>query len=90
MGFGIRSRLTVRGAARSARRQRPRTFSRRHHADNLHVGSGPLVREGWTNADLEHHPGVEFVLDVRDGLPFENVSYIYAEGAGAGTRCGQR
>jgi predicted SAM-dependent methyltransferase len=80
VGFGIRTRLTrAWRAAQRARRQRPRTLSRRHHVEKLHVGSGPLVREGWTNVDLEHHPGVEFVLDVRDGLPFENVSYVYAE-----------
>ena len=80
MGFGMRTRLT--DAWRNAmrlRRQRPRTFSKRHRVARLHVGSGPLVREGWTNIDLEHHPGVAFVLDVRDGLPFEDVSYIYAE-----------
>jgi predicted SAM-dependent methyltransferase len=80
MGFGIRSRLTrAWRAAQRARRQRPRTLSRRHHVDKLHVGSGPLVRESWTNVDLEHHPGVEFVLDVRDGLPFADVQYVYAE-----------
>lgn len=29
--------------------------------------------------DIEYHPGVHHVLDVRDGLPFEAVEYIYAE-----------
>ena len=52
---------------------------RRVAVEKLHVGSGPLVREGWTNVDLEAHPGVDYVLDVRDGLPFRDVSYIYAE-----------
>ncbi len=61
------------------RRQQPRHPSTKHRASKLHVGSGPLVREGWTNIDLEPHAGVEFVLDVREGLPFEDVSYIYAE-----------
>ena len=61
------------------RRQQARHPSTKHRVDKLHVGSGPLVREGWTNVDLEAHPGVEFVLDVREGLPFEDVSYVYAE-----------
>jgi predicted SAM-dependent methyltransferase len=61
------------------RRTRARHPLTKHRADKLHIGSGPLVREGWTNVDLEPHRGVEFVLDVRDGLPFEDVSYIYAE-----------
>lgn len=45
----------------------------------LHVGSGPLAREGWINLDAYPYPGVDFVLDVRDGLPFANVSHVYAE-----------
>ncbi len=80
MGLGIRTRLRrAWRAAQRARRQNPRALSRRHRVEKLHIGSGPLAREGWTNVDLEHHPGVEFVLDVREGLPFEDVSYIYAE-----------
>ena len=80
MGLGIRTRLSrAWRAAQRARRQRPRTPKRRHRVEKLHIGSGPFVREGWTNVDLEHHPGVEFVLDVREGLPFEDVSYVYAE-----------
>jgi len=61
------------------RRQQPRHPSTKHRVEKLHIGSGPLVRAGWTNVDLEQHPGVEFVLDVREGLPFTDVSYIYAE-----------
>jgi predicted SAM-dependent methyltransferase len=45
----------------------------------LHVGSGPLVRPGWINIDNRRYPGVDRVLDVTRSLPFENVSYIYAE-----------
>jgi predicted SAM-dependent methyltransferase len=29
--------------------------------------------------DVEYHPGVHHVVDVRDGLPFEAVESIYAE-----------
>jgi predicted SAM-dependent methyltransferase len=60
-------------------RQRARTPIVRQRVAKLHIGSGPLVREGWTNVDLELHDGVDFVLDVREGLPFHDVSYIYAE-----------
>lgn len=47
----------------------------------LHVGSGPLVREGWVNIDSHPYPGVDHVLDVRGGLPFDDgsASYVYAE-----------
>lgn len=45
----------------------------------LHVGSGPLVREGWVNVDNQPYEGVDHVLDVTQGLPFENVDVIYAE-----------
>lgn len=45
----------------------------------LHVGSGPLARDGWINLDAYPYPGVDYVLDIRAGLPFANVSHIYAE-----------
>ena len=45
----------------------------------LHIGCGPQVLAGWVNVDLEHHPGVDLVLDVRDGLPFRRVRYAFAE-----------
>jgi predicted SAM-dependent methyltransferase len=45
----------------------------------LHIGSGPLAREGWINLDAYPYPGVDYVLDIRAGLPFENVSHVYAE-----------
>lgn len=45
----------------------------------LHVGSGPLAREGWINLDAYPYPGVDYVLDIRAGLPFTNVSHVYAE-----------
>ena len=45
----------------------------------LHIGSGALVRAGWVNIDSQPYPGVDSVLDVREGLPFSNAKYIYAE-----------
>ena len=38
-----------------------------------------MILPGWVNVDLEPYPGVDRVLDVRDGLPFENVTHIFAE-----------
>jgi predicted SAM-dependent methyltransferase len=45
----------------------------------LHLGSGPVILPGWVNIDVRPYPGVDRVLDLRDGLPFEQVSYIFAE-----------
>jgi predicted SAM-dependent methyltransferase len=80
LGLGLHVR-TVRLWHRlmRARRQRARIHAARKPVDRLHIGSGPLVRPGWANVDLEYHKGVEHVLDVRDGLPFRDARYIYAE-----------
>jgi len=45
----------------------------------LHIGCGENIYEGWINIDLEPLRGVDYALDVRRGLPFENASVIYAE-----------
>jgi predicted SAM-dependent methyltransferase len=45
----------------------------------LHIGCGPQHFPGWINIDNAPYPGVDRVLDVREGLPFEDVSLIYAE-----------
>jgi len=45
----------------------------------LHIGCGENVYGGWVNIDREALRGVDYVLDVRRGLPFENVAAIYAE-----------
>ena len=45
----------------------------------LHVGCGSEAIAGWVNIDSRPLPGVDQVLDVTSGLPFENVSAIYAE-----------
>ena len=80
MGFGIRVRLirAWREAQRRSR-QRARRPLQRTRVERLHIGSGPVVLPGWTNVDLEYHDGVHHVLDVRDGLPFDGVSFLYAE-----------
>jgi predicted SAM-dependent methyltransferase len=45
----------------------------------LHLGCGQSPIPGWLNVDVQALPGVDRVLDVRNGLPFENVDSIYAE-----------
>src|ERR1700751_4968643 len=46
---------------------------------HVHIGSGPNLLAGWINVDLNPVPGLDFALDVRRGLPFENVSLLFAE-----------
>lgn len=45
----------------------------------LHIGCGAQSLPGWINIDNQGLPGVDQVLDVRQGLPFADVSSIYAE-----------
>jgi len=45
----------------------------------LHLGCGPLALSGWINIDNQPYPGVDRVLDVTAGLPFEDVQFIFAE-----------
>ncbi|MEO8431428.1 MAG: methyltransferase domain-containing protein [Acidobacteriota bacterium] len=45
----------------------------------LHVGCGQEAISGWVNIDNKALPGVDRVLDVTSGLPFEDVRSIYAE-----------
>ncbi|MBV8543564.1 MAG: hypothetical protein JO093_02315 [Acidobacteria bacterium] len=48
-------------------------------AERLHLGSGPQSLSGWVNIDIVRYPGVDRVLDVRRGLPFKDVRFIFAE-----------
>lgn len=45
----------------------------------LHIGCGQQAIAGWINIDNQKLPGVDRVLDVRQGLPFRGVAAIYAE-----------
>lgn len=48
-------------------------------AERLHLGAGPRALPGWVNIDNVHYPGVDVVLDVRRGLPFRDVRFVFAE-----------
>src|SRR6516162_6826939 len=45
----------------------------------LHIGAGTESLPGWINIDNRKLPGVDVVLDVRQGLSFRDVEAIYAE-----------
>jgi predicted SAM-dependent methyltransferase len=80
LGLGLHVRA-VELARRLGRwwRQRARRPLRTRAAERLHIGCGPQVLPGWFNVDLEAHPGVDLVHDVRDGLPFRGTRYVFAE-----------
>ncbi len=58
------------------RRQQPAAAAK---GPRLHIGCGQEAIAGWVNIDIRKLPGVDHVLDVRQGLPFQNVEAIYAE-----------
>jgi predicted SAM-dependent methyltransferase len=45
----------------------------------LHLGSGSVRLDGWTNVDIQALPGVDVVADVTKGLHFTDVEAIFAE-----------
>ena len=53
--------------------------TRENEPVRLHIGSGQRHLPGWINLDNQQLPGVDRVVDVRDGLPFEDVAMIFAE-----------
>jgi predicted SAM-dependent methyltransferase len=46
---------------------------------SLHLGCGPQILKGWVNLDNVKYPGVDKVVDVTKGLPYKDVSFIFAE-----------
>lgn len=48
-------------------------------AGRLHIGCGGAILPGWINIDIESAPGVDLVLDVRHGLPFDSADFVFAE-----------
>jgi predicted SAM-dependent methyltransferase len=67
----MRMNLSTRGS--------PRANGGKSMGARLHVGCGQQALPGWINIDNQQLPGVDQVLDVRNGLPFENAEAIFAE-----------
>lgn len=45
----------------------------------LHIGSGSSALPGWVNLDIVAYPEVDAIVDVRAGVPFEDVAFVFAE-----------
>lgn len=45
----------------------------------LHLACGPETLAEWVNIDNQPYPGVDRLLDLRDGLPFPGADFIFAE-----------
>ena len=84
----MRSALTLRIAMvnllrhwwRSARKTFTARRTRRLPAGlRLHVGCGPIHLDDWINIDNRRYPAADYILDVRDGVPFRGLSFIFAE-----------
>jgi predicted SAM-dependent methyltransferase len=56
-----------------------KTLPRLEQPIRLHIGCGENIYRGWTNIDRAALRGVDHALDIRLGLPFEDVAAIYAE-----------
>lgn len=48
-------------------------------AGRIHLGSGRVHLDGWLNVDMQALPGVDYVLDATEGLPFRDVEALFAE-----------
>jgi len=57
----------------------PSASSKVETVELLHICCGKSPIAGWVNVDQFPLPGVDRVLDVGEGLPFENVAFLYAE-----------
>ncbi len=71
---------TLRRAWRAV--ERARTFRRCRRlppGGRLHIGCGDLHLDGWINIDKFPTPAADYVLDIRYGLPFRDLDFVFAE-----------
>ncbi|HSP14133.1 MAG TPA: hypothetical protein VLV78_05215 [Thermoanaerobaculia bacterium] len=71
---------TLRHAWRAV--ERARTFRRCRRlpaGGRLHAGCGTLHLVGWINVDKFASPATDYVVDIRYGLPFRGLDFIFAE-----------
>lgn len=66
---------------RGSERRRRGTLARwmNREGTRLHLGCGRNIMDGWIDVDSQPLPGVDHVHDVRDGLPVDDVKFIFAE-----------
>jgi predicted SAM-dependent methyltransferase len=48
-------------------------------SSRLHIGCGDKPIRGWLNIDVKSGEGVDAVFDVRQGLPYRDCEYVFAE-----------
>lgn len=61
------------------KRARARRFLALPPGGRLHVGCGPLHLDGWINIDNRRYNAADYIHDVRDGLPFRELAFVFAE-----------
>ena len=62
--------------------ERARTFRRCRRlppGGRLHIGCGDLHLEGWINIDKFPTAATDYAIDIRYGLPFRELEFIFAE-----------
>ncbi|MHB0970278.1 MAG: class I SAM-dependent methyltransferase [Thermoanaerobaculia bacterium] len=45
----------------------------------LHLGCGPNAMPGWVNMDNQPYPGVDRIVDLAKGIPYDGAAFIFAE-----------
>jgi predicted SAM-dependent methyltransferase len=64
-----------------ARPQAIAAYFSSHAVRKLHLGCGPIVLQGWLNADVRPRQGDQIFIDVLQRLPFDDgtLDYVFSE-----------